>query len=306
MYKKSFGFLAFIAIPFFVVLFLFSNIAEATTGLTIQPIKISETVNLGASSSGFISLTNASGEAINVSLEVEDFVPTAGTSNISFVGRAEGNTTVRDWITVDSPSSFVFEKGESRDVPYKITAPVNAEPGGHFGVIFFKATEIKQGGQLKIGTRVGVLVFITIPGNQLQKGKILDFKAPFLVQGKSVPFKINFENTGTVHFEPKGTITVKNIFGKETGKVEVSGQSVLPTGSREITASLNSEGFLLGRYTASLSLVDGEGNELSAKDISFYAFPIKYILIFLGGVLLIFIILRYLKKKVNISITVSK
>src|SRR3990167_7738153 len=284
--------------------FAFSDFAEAaSTGLTIQPIKISETIEPSNSKSGVITLSNASSQDVKVDISVEDFVPTYGSSNINFVGRAQGNTTVRDWIEIDSPESFVFENGAARDIRYTINAPENAEPGSHFGVIFFKATEIKQGGQLKIGTRVGVLVFITIPGNQLQKGKILDFKAPFLVQGKSVPFKINFENTGTVHFEPKGTITVKNIFGKETGKVEVSGQSVLPTGSREITASLNSEGFLLGRYTASLSLVDGEGNELSAKDINFYAFPIKYILIFLGGVLLIFIILRYLKKKVNISIT---
>lgn len=306
MPKKSLLFLTFLLTQFFVVFFVISSTVYASTGLTIQPIKVSETIDKGESVSGYISLTNESGEAIKVDLEVEDFVPTAGTSNINFVGRAEGNTTVRDWITIDSPESFTFEKGENKNIPYKITAPPNAEPGGHFGVIFFKASELKQSGQLKIGTRVGVLVFITVPGNQLQKGRILNFSAPFLVQGKSVPFKINFENTGTVHFEPKGSIIVKNIFGKEVAKIEVSGQSVLPTGSREIGASLNSEGFLIGRYTASLSLVDGEKNELSSEDISFYAFPVKYVVMFLVGIIVIFIILKYLKKKVNISITVSK
>lgn len=306
MNKKSLVLFASIVTQLFVLFSFVPNGALASTGLTIQPIKISETIDVGESASGYISLTNASNDAIKVELDVEDFVPTAGTTNINFVGRAEGNTTVRDWISVDSPESFVFEKGETRNIPYKITTPPNAEPGGHFGVIFFKASELKQSGQLKIGTRVGVLVFVTVPGNQLQKGKILDFSAPFLVQGRSVPFKINFENTGTVHFEPKGTIIVKNIFGKEIANVPVSGQSVLPTGSREILVNLESESFLIGRYTASVSLIDGEKNELSSEDISFYAFPVKYAAIFLGGIIIIFLILKYLKKKVNISITVSK
>src|SRR3990167_3683823 len=206
-------------------LFLFSlpiPIGAVTTGLTIQPIKISETVESGQTKSGFITLSNASGQSVMVEIGVEDFVPTAGTSNINFVGRAEGNTTVRDWITINSPESFVFKKGDARTISYTITAPLSVEPGGHFGVIFFKATQTEDAGQLKVGTRVGVLVYITIPGNQLQKGQIRDFKAPMFVQGRSVPFRINFENTGTVHFEPKGSITIKNIFNKIVAEIPVS------------------------------------------------------------------------------------
>ena len=237
---------------------------------------------------------------------VEDFVPTAGTTNINFVGRAEGNTTVRDWVSIDALESFVFEKGATKNIPYTITAPVGAEPGGHFGVVFFKATQIEDSGQLKIGTRVGVLVYITIPGNQLQRGEIRDFKAPMFVQGRSVPFRINFENTGTVHFEPKGSITIKNIFNKIVAEIPVSGQTVLPTGSREIEVNWNKEGILLGRYTASVVLFDGEGNELSAEDVSFLAFPLKYLLYFIGAIVFIFGLLKYLRSKVQISITVSK
>lgn len=279
---------------------------NASTGLTIQPIKVSKTLEPGQSFSGSIRLSNASSEDVKAELSVEDFIPTAGTSNISFVGRAEGNTTVKDWITINVPSDFVFKKDETKEIPYTIVAPEGAEPGGHFGVLFFKATPIDEQGQLKIGTRVGVLIFITIPGNSLQKGKILDFKAPKFVQSKSVSFGIDFENTGTVHFEPKGEITIKNILGKEVGKVEVSGQTVLPTGRREIQASWVTDGVLIGKYSAGVTLFDGEGNELTAENLSFYAFPLNYTLIFIGSVLFLFLLFKYIKKKVNISITVSK
>ena len=289
-----------------VIYFLPYNKIEANTGLTIQPIKISKTINPEETVSGFIRLTNASSEDVNVELGIEDFVPTAGTSNISFVGRAEGNTTVKDWIEVDMPKNFVFKKDETKELSYRIKAPKNAEPGGHFGVLFFKATPVKDTGQLKVGTRVGILLFVTVPGNSLQKGKIVDFKAPKFIERSPVNFTVNFENTGTVHFEPKGLITIKNIFNREVAKIDVSGQTVLPTGIRDINATWQTDNLLIGRYSASIALFDGEGNQLTARDLSFYAFPIKYSLIFIGSIILLFSILKFIKKKVNISITVSK
>src|SRR3989344_1996329 len=287
--------------------FAFSDFAEAaSTGVTIQPIKISETIEPSNSKSGVITLSNASSQDVKVDISVEDFVPTSGSSNINFVGRAQGNTTVRDWIEIDSPESFVFENGAARDIRYTINAPENAEPGSHFGVIFFKATEIKDGGQLKIGTRVGVLVFVTIPGSQLQSGRVLDFKAPFFVKDPNVPFLISFENTGNVHFEPKGKVKIKNIFGKEVGEADVSGQAVLPTGVRDLNASWSTKGLLFGRYTASVVISDSSGAEFGAKETHFYAFPLEYGLWFVGLFVFIFLFLKFIKGKIHISVSVTK
>lgn len=279
-----------------------SQIHAGSTGLTIQPIKISETIEPGNSISGAISLTNASDQKVRVEMTVEDFIPAAGSTNIQFVGRTEGVTTVRDWITLETPEDFVFEKGEAKQMKFTIKAPPDAEPGGHFGVIFFKASELETAGSLKVGTRVGVLIFITVPGNQLQKGKVLDFSGPFFIQKGPVPFTIKFENTGTVHFEPKGVITIKNISGKEVGKVQVSGQAVLPSGVRDLAAAWDAQGLLLGRYTAELNIFDGEGNELTADSIAFYAFPLWYLLGFVIVVIALFFGIKFLKSKIKISV----
>ncbi len=256
--------------------------------------------------SGVITLINESDEDVNLDIVVEDFVPTAGTDNISFVGRAEGNTTVRDWISFGLAPKTIFRQGSSHSIPYTIRAPLDAEPGSHFGIIFFTGTRINDTGQLQVGTRLGMLIFVTIPGNQLQKGKVLGFSSPKFVQAGPVPFKIKFENTGTVHFEPKGNITITNIFGKKVGEVSIAGQAVLPTGVQDLKAEWAAGGLLLGRYRAELNIIDGEGNELTADQITFYAFPLWYLVWFIVVVAVLFFGLRFLRKKVKISFSVNK
>ena len=284
------------------VFILVGNV-HASTGLSIQQLKVTHTLKPGESISGVVQIKNAGDNTVNVETKVEDFIPLAGTYNIQFVGRAPGVSTVRDWITLDSPASFVLGRGASKEVQYTIKAPSSVEPGGHFGVVFFKASELPENGQpqLKVGTQVGMLVLVTIPGSHLEKGGILDFKGPLFVQKSPIDFIIKFENTGTVHFEPKGSITVTNLFGNEVGSVPIGGQVVLPTGVKDLGASINFDGVLLGRYQAYLKMFDGEGNELAARSVIFYALPVWYLVGFIVAVTALFVIIKFLKRKVKIS-----
>lgn len=289
------------------VLFSFFPVAQAGTGLSIQPLKVTHTLNPGESISGIVQIINAGDNTINVETKVEDFIPLAGTYQIQIVQRAPGITTVRDWIILDAPKSFTLDKGAAKNVSYTIKAPSNAEPGGHFGVALFKASELPGNGQqLKVGTQVGMLVLVTVTGSQLEKGNVLDFKGPKFVQKSPINFIIKFENTGAVHFEPKGTIAVTNMFGKGIGNVPVGGQVVLPTGVKDLVASVNFDKILWGRYKANLKMFDGEGNELAAKSVSFYAFPIWYVIAFVATFLFLFFGIRFFKRNIKISIARNK
>ena len=285
-----------------------ASTAHAGTGLTIQPIKISQTMKPGERVSGQILLSNASTDDTIVEMSIEDFVPTAGSDTFQFVGRAPGVSTVRDWIKFDdSKLIFNFKQGDSRYIPYTITAPATAEPGSHFGVLFFKATRAADADlQIKVGTRVGVLVFVTIPGKFEQKGTMKSFSAPLFVQGGPVPFQISFENTGTVHFEPKGLIDIKNMFGSKIASVPIEGFAVLPTGVKDMHFVWNVSGWLLGRYVATASVFDTDGNLLSMKSTVFYAFPIWYILGFLITLLILFFIIRWAKTRFKFSVSLKK
>lgn len=282
--------------------------ALAATGLTIQPVKVSHTLLPGQSVSGVIRLSSASdGSPIQIEATVEDFIPIAGADGIQFVGRAPGLTTVRDWISLGSDKTFTLRQGEQTQIPYTITAPANAEPGSHFGVAFFKATRpaLESVEQLSIGTRIGMLILVTVPGNHLQKGKILDFSGPSFVQRPPVDFSMKFENTGTVHFEPKGTLMLRNMFGQDVGQVPIEGQVVLPTGVRNINVSWNVKGWLLGRYLATATVFDGEGEALTTNTLSFWVVPVWYVLSFVVAVLIVFFILRWFKHRVKISVSLK-
>lgn len=285
------------------LIFIVPSFAFAGTGLTIQPVKVSVTLNPGGVAEGTILLTNASDESVQVDSTIQDFIPLAGADSIQFVGRAPGVTTVRDWVTLDIPATIPLGQEELREVHYTIRAPENAEPGSHFGVVFFKAVPSSSTGSLRIGTQVGVLLFVTVPGNRLQKGTIQRFSAPSFVQGAPVPFTLKFENTGTVHFEPKGTITIRNMFGAVAGIVPIEGQVVLPTGVKDLHFEWRPQGFIFGSYTAAASVVDGEGNQLTSSSISFYAAPLWYIGGFLLLVIVIYALLRFIRSRVSFQIT---
>lgn len=308
--KRNIFFGLLFACFFSFISFFLAPIAFAGTGLTIQPIKVSHTLNPGEEISGIISLSNASDDENDtlITLKTEDFVPAAGGEGVNFTGRAPGVTTAMDWITLgeNNERSFFIKKNESIGVPYTIKAPTNAEPGGHYGALFFKAQKTGKGQTLNVGTQVGVLVLITIPGNHLQKGRILDFAtAKNFYQKPPIDFSTRFENTGTVHYEPKGVIKITNIFGKNVAEVLVEGQVVLPTGIRKLSANWNVEGLLFGKYNAELSITDGDGEKLSAKNTSFYVFPIWYTVEFIVSIIFIYFILRYVKKKVRIHISLK-
>jgi hypothetical protein len=304
--KNSFSRFFPFAVFFF---FFFASVPGvfAGTGLTIQPIKISHTLNPGEEVSGVISLTNASNDENDtlITLKVEDFVPFSGREGINFVGRASGVTTAMDWITLgkNNERTFLIGQGGSQGIPYTIKAPLDAEPGGHYGVLFFKANKTAEGQQLNVGTQVGVLVLITVPGNHLQKGRVLDFttKKKFYVESP-IDFLIRFENTGTVHFEPKGEIVVRNTIGRVVMTVPVQGNIILPTNIKEFPILWNYGGLLIGRYTAAINITSPDGDNLGTGTLAFYVVPIWLLVEFFASVILVYSVLRFLKKKVKITI----
>jgi hypothetical protein len=297
--------LAFLNVAGFALLFSALSFvpAYASTGLSIQPVKIDQTINPGDTLDGTILLSNASDGPVDVAVSLQDFVPTAGSDAIQFIGRTTGVTSVVDWIQVGGAQTFSLAIGQSINVPYTITAPKNAEPGSHLGVILFKATPAGvQVGSLKVGTQVGTLVLIAIPGNHLEKGNILDFTVPAFQQSGPVAFDIKFQNTGTVHFEPKGSIIIRNMFGTKVAEVPVTGEVVLPTSVKDLKFSWDAGTFAIGRYTAAATIYDGDGNALTTKSVSFWIVPVWYILGFLLVLVLIYLLLRYLKRHVKLTL----
>src|SRR3989344_6794336 len=282
----------------------FFNVIEAAQGFTIFPAKISLEIDKGAEQSSRIKVTNAGDGKVGVLVSVQDMVPTANSGGFNYVPKAPGITSLVDWITINK-EVFSLKPNESKDVPFTIKVPPDASPGSRFAIVFFATgAPDSESGQLNVSARVGSLVFLTVPGDFKQTGEILNFRTnnKFLFQKEPIVFKFDFQNTGTVYFEPKGAITITNIFGKTINTILVEGQVVLPTGLKTITVAWPYSGWLFGVYKASLAIsVTGKG-DIASADTMIYAFPIIPSLGALGVLIILILLFWYIKRNFKFSV----
>jgi hypothetical protein len=155
------------------------------------------------------------------------------------------------------------------------------------------------------------------------KGYIEDFSAlPFVTQGP-VPFTVRVKNTSDRYITPKGDIVVKNMFGQTIGKVDLLSVNILSNTVRRIPDSVQSdinsqayekikavvdkntypvavwpEKFLLGPYTANLTIALSDSGPLYKKMIIFFAFPAEYLIVISIIIIIILFIALRVKRKV--------
>jgi len=213
------------------------------------------------------------------------------------------------WIKV-TPSKVKLEPREEKKIPLIIEVPKNADPGGHYAAIFWRTVSPEGGGSgMGITMRVAALVLLSVSGEVIELGEILNFKADKkLANSLPINFDFGLKNTGTVHLKPEGEIVIKNIFGKmvEILTVNSEGYNVLPQSERIFSTSWGSkseikgEGFFaelkrektdfaLGYYRAVLNLEFGEKKETAQASFGFWVIPWRILLLsslILGGIFL--------------------
>jgi len=277
--------------------------------LTVSPVRIELIGDPGTVVEDEFILTNEQKETRTFYSSFENFEATGETGTPSFVPGEEGLAT---WI--ETVSSVSLGPGEEKEVPYTITIPQDADPGGYFAAIFWGTSPPKneEGGQVSIGAKVGILILLRVSGEIEEGGGILEFstkdKQKFF-SALPVQFAYRFQNGGDDRIRPEGEITIKNMFGKTLAILPAnrSEGNVLPQSirkfeiiwekedkedsSKEETAE-DKEGFLtglkrewnnfaFGRYTAELNLEYGTEGETAQASFSFFIIPWRILTIIL-------------------------
>lgn len=174
-----------------------------------------------------------------------------------------------------------------------------------------------------IQTGIGLNVFLAIGNKELPQGTISSFTTPFFQQAGPVPFSLTVNNNGTHYFTLHGTITIKNIFGQTVGKINLPSRIVLAGTIRTIGSTFDThtantltsgldnasqtsspqifwpEHFILGWYTATLSLSPSQHGPFFNRSIHFIAIPLLAVGEIFCLLLIIFLIYRRLKRKLS-------
>ncbi|MBU1663341.1 DUF916 domain-containing protein [Patescibacteria group bacterium] len=223
-----------------------------------------------------------------------------------------------DWIEIDQ-SPVGLKKNEKAEVSFTVKVPDNAEPGGHYGVIFFSTQPPTfEQGQTAIGVvgKLGSLILVRVAGDIKEQGNLLEFGASNTIYNRlPIEFTTRFGNTGNVHLKPQGEIKIFNIFGKTVAKISVNEKAgnVLPESIRKFKStwekkeSISAKGkgffaelkneknnFAFGKYKAELVLVGFKGG---VKNI--WVFPWRILLASIIILAFVVFVLRLLVKGYN-------
>lgn len=297
--------------------FLFSSSADA---LIASPARIEIEADPGEKINSKLTLINDEEVAKTFYFSAENFEAQEETGNPKFVSSSDDLAT---WI--EAPSQITLDPKEKKIIPFAVNVPKDAGVGGHFAAIFWSTNppQTTEGGQVAIGGKVGLLVFLKVRGDIIEKGEVVEFNpltGKKLYTSLPVDFYYRFENSGNDRTKPAGELAIKNTFGKtvETIPANEKQGSVLPESVRKFFVSWGREDavdvaaefekgtlypeqsffeavkaqispFALGRYTADINLQYGLEKKNAQSRFVFYVIPWQLLLL----ILLVFIIVVF-------------
>ncbi|HVN26509.1 MAG TPA: hypothetical protein VMT99_02545 [Candidatus Paceibacterota bacterium] len=277
------------------------------TGIKVQPALFEQLVNPGDTFSTSITVTNPDPTAKQFTVTVENISDMTATGQPVFTSSSVPEYGLSSWVSIANPVITIPANG-SAVVPFTITVPKTAAPGGHYGAIFVtlgaKRPAFTGTG---IGYEVGSLIDLRIAGEATEDAQIQEFSTDKgLYQAPDVTFTAIAHNDGNVLLRPRGPIDIMNMFGQKVGEAIMNdgNAAIFPGTDRSFTAHWTGTGFMMGRFDAVMSLTYGDqGQKTVSREVSFWIIPVVPIIAVLGSILffvLIFVwsVRAYVRRRV--------
>lgn len=282
---------------------------DAANGLQISPALVQLNGEKGKTYTVELKVLNVTGSDLSFTSTVNDFASKdeTGAPSILLNEATPSPTSIETWVSAISP--FTLKAHQTQTIEAAISIPADAEPGGHYGVIRFSGTapSVTQTG-VGLSASAGTLFLVRVAGDITEKLNLITFEATSPTDGKPhslfengpITFLTRFQNTGNVHVQPSGKITVHDIFGNPIASLDVNNEkgNILPSSIRRFESTLNQH-WLFGRYTADISIAYGTTGGAIVESTSFWVIPWKLILIGLAILATVIYILRIAIKRYN-------
>lgn len=294
---------------------LIAHATPAAQAIAISPVLYDFEIAPGSKKQGTITLINDTERQDTFHLEVRNFVA-MGEEGAQEYLEEEDLTGLASWVSVDKPS-VTLEPGAVAEFPFILNVPTNAEPGGHYASIFFsRKPQNAQGTGVGIGGKVGVLLLVNVPGDVHEEGRIESFGLRGSMVRSHLPayFDLRIRNLGSVHFRPRGTLVIHNLFGHEVLRAPANpkNSAVLPNSVRRVESvwanTLDEEegggfmtgvrnewkNFALGRYRASVEVTYGsQAKKLTTDEVVFWVIPWRLLLLAALALAVLIVIIKF-------------
>lgn len=284
-YLLSLGF-----VGLFSLLLGYQAMAQDSSGVKLQPTIIEDAVEPGQVFNSVLKVTNTGDLERVFYFMARDIEGLSGDGTPIFTNEGERTEhSLSSWIRTGIPSVSI-SPDETKEIPFSVFIPRDAEPGSHFAGLFVSYQPPKltiQGAG--VGYQVATIISLQVKGDITEEARIREFSTDKLIYTKAeVGFQSVVENLGNVLVRARGPLEITNIFGKKVATIVVNDQGavVLPNSTREFKSVWTGEGLSIGRYQAVLGLVYGNnGRKTITATTSFWVLPMNLMLVTLVGII---------------------
>ena len=284
---------------------------QTTQSFTISPPTLKFSLDPGEKAEKSIKITNNTDSAAVFYANIQNFVVTDknGTPELlPYDAKVNNKYAASSWAAI-LPDAISIPARATMVTTLYLQIPGDARPGGRYISVAFmpKSTGLTEGTGASVNAVAAVLVYLTVNGPTEESGRITSFTAPGFSQYGPINFKAEVKNTGDIHINPKISIKIKNIFGREVYSTALPSHTNVFPGTFRAYETTWPKKWLLGRYRADLVGFFGQESSLPLSAmVTFWVIPYKIILAAAAAVFLAIILAGRIKNKPSKEIEEEK
>ncbi|MEP6710431.1 MAG: hypothetical protein ABJA64_01805 [Candidatus Saccharibacteria bacterium] len=278
---------------------------SAAEGLQISPALVELNAERGKTYTLKLNVLNPTNSDLSYGSTAHDFTAKdeTGSPKVLLDDSLPNGASVKSWLS--TLPQFTLHGHESRQLNVSVVVPASAEPGGHYGVMSFagKDPQLADTG-VGVTASTGLLILIRVDGAISEKLSLATFtseregKQHSFFESSPINFVSRLKNEGNIHVKPVGKIEIRDMFGGTVASLPVNDKAanVLPGSIRRFDSLLN-KSWMIGHYTAELTLGYGTTGQAITNQISFWVIPYKPLL---AGLLLLVTLVYVLRRLIKV------
>jgi len=224
----------------------------------VDPASKLYSAELGQSLSGSVRISNPGTTPLNLRLYLSDWGLDLG-GQFTFADAGSQERSASGWVTF-STATLELAPNQTRQVPYTVDVPSDAEPGTYWTVLFAESEPTApEPGQpsATVSVRVGHIIYVNIPELRSDGAIVGVFGDPPVTPSAPYVLIAQYSNLGNAAQGVEGTFELRNDRGETVIEAAIERSVVLPGSDRAF--QVNVVGPLpAGNYTALVVLNYGD------------------------------------------------
>lgn len=259
--------------------------APKSKGLYIAPLRNYLAANAGETVTRAFTVANRTDQPITITTSLEEFSVADYTYDYRF-DKVDNN-----WVQLVE-RSFVLKPFESREVPYRITLPPDASPGGYYYTLYASSTV--QNESTNSTLRAASLLYLTVNGELQRSSQVVGRVIPWIVTSPQINYALDVKNTGNIHYFGYFASSIRGLTYQDAPN-GIS-QLLMPDRIRKIENSIRAP-LIPGIYRLNYSYTPDQGRATTGTQYFVYLPPWSIALLIILAAVTIHLILRRRKNR---------